>query len=174
MEVELMEDSRTYLVVVGFDGWYRETFPRVLAGLVVATGDVDLADDAAAVAYSRAYERWADVAAMESPAGWVFTVGLNHARRMLRRRTMERRALALLGQRRLSSTEPPNIDSDVWEAVRALPQRQRIAVALRYVEDLSQAAIAERMEIAPGTASALLTQARARLRTNLVKGQDDG
>jgi DNA-directed RNA polymerase specialized sigma24 family protein len=58
---------------------------------------------------------------------------------------------------------PPAVESELWNAVRALPVRQRTAVALRYVCDLPQEQIAEVMHIAVGTVSATLTAARKRL-----------
>jgi RNA polymerase sigma factor (sigma-70 family) len=39
----------------------------------------------------------------------------------------------------------------VWRAVLSLPPRQRAVVVLRYYEDLSEAQIADVLEMAPGT-----------------------
>jgi len=50
----------------------------------------------------------------------------------------------------------------------SIPDRQRAALVLRYIEDLSQADVAERMDIAVGTASATLSQAKGNLRSELV------
>ena len=59
---------------------------------------------------------------------------------------------------------PPAIESaELWDAVRALPVRQRTAVALRHVCDLSREEIAAVMNGAAGTVSATLTAARRRL-----------
>ena len=43
-------------------------------------------------------------------------------------------------------------DDDLWEAVRRLPQGQRLAVALRFVDDLSYDQIAEVCGCSPGAA----------------------
>jgi len=51
--------------------------------------------------------------------------------------------------------------------VDELSERQRKAVVLRYVRDLTQADVAKRIDVAVGTASATLAQARDRLRSNL-------
>ena len=59
------------------------------------------------------------------------------------------------------------MESDLWDAVRALPVRQRTAVALRYVCDLPQDEIASIMHVAVGTVSATLTAARRRLAAEL-------
>jgi RNA polymerase sigma-70 factor (ECF subfamily) len=50
-------------------------------------------------------------------------------------------------------------------AIDLLPERQRIALVLRYVHDLSHEQIAEAMGVRPGTAGALISRGRAALRT---------
>ena len=145
-----------------FDGWYRAEHPRVLGLLTVVAGDADVAREVTAEAFVRALERWDRVAAMESPAAWTYRVGVNLLRRRLRRAAFEKRLL--------SETKPlpsPAIEPELWDAVRALPVRQRTAVALRYVCDLSQEEIAAVMHVAPGTVSATLTAARRRLAAEL-------
>ena len=92
---------------------------------------------------------------MASPAGWAYTVGVNMLRRHHRRRTFERRLL-----RRSEPVELPDLKGEVWDMLQDLPPRQREALALRYVEDLSQESVAAKMRIAPGTAAATLSAAR--------------
>jgi RNA polymerase sigma factor (sigma-70 family) len=144
---------------VDFDRWYRAEHPRVLGLLTVVAGDADVAREVTAEAFVRALERWDRVAAMESPAGWTYRVGVNLLRRRMRRATFERR----LAPEVPAPAPSPAIEPELWAAVRGLPVRQRTAVALRYVCDLSQADIAAVMGVAPGTVSATLTAARRRL-----------
>ncbi|MDX6534698.1 MAG: hypothetical protein QOF68_2442 [Gaiellales bacterium] len=49
-------------------------------------------------------------------------------------------------------------------ALADLPQRQRIALALRYVHDLSEEEVAEALGCRPGTAASLLSRGRELLR----------
>jgi RNA polymerase sigma factor (sigma-70 family) len=49
----------------------------------------------------------------------------------------------------------------------ALPERQRLALFLRYYADLDYAAIAAALGISPGTVGALLHTARTSLRRTL-------
>lgn len=143
-----------------FEGWYRAEYPRLVAWLAVAAGNVGVAEDAASEAFARAFARWDRVSRMASPTGWTYAVALNFVRRHERRRALERRVL--LRQPR-SSIPPPAVSPEVWDALRALPLRQRTAIALRYVLDLPQGEIADVMGIAPGTVSATLVAARATL-----------
>jgi RNA polymerase sigma factor (sigma-70 family) len=53
------------------------------------------------------------------------------------------------------------------EALRELPPRQRDAVVLRYLVDMSEADVANALGVAPGTVKSHLNRAVTRLRTAL-------
>jgi RNA polymerase sigma factor (sigma-70 family) len=53
----------------------------------------------------------------------------------------------------------------LWDAVRALPERQRTALALRYVADLDHAEIARALGTTPAATRRLVSDALAGLRT---------
>ncbi|HEY3942014.1 MAG TPA: sigma factor, partial [Acidimicrobiales bacterium] len=76
-----------------FEGWYAQEHARLIGSLLLITGDLDLAADGVDEGFARALEHWDRVGTMGSPTGWVFKVALNHARRVARRRGMERRLL---------------------------------------------------------------------------------
>ena len=156
-----------------FAAWYAATAPGVTRGVSAAVGDPLLGREATAEAYARAYERWGRVSGMESPEGWVHRVAVNLCRRGWRQRTLESRALARMLPDALGGLGEHH--DDVYRAVRALPDRMRTAVRLRYWDDLTEWQVAERMGVAPGTASALLSGARARLRRALgTTAREDG
>jgi RNA polymerase sigma factor (sigma-70 family) len=142
-----------------FEVWYRRYHPALVAALTVVAGDRDAALDAADEAYVRALERWTRVSSMASPEGWAYRVGVNTLHRRAGRRRLERRAAT----GRLAATVIPDLRPEVWDAVRALAPRQREAVALRYVLDMSEAQVAAVMRVAVGTASATLASATVRL-----------
>jgi len=84
----------------------------------------------------------------------------------LRREGRERRALARLPRSSLVAA-PEASDGQFWRAVRGLPERQRAAVALHYLDDLSIHDIADILEISPGTVKASLFKARRSLARTL-------
>ena len=106
---------------------------------------------------------------MAAPEGWTYRVALNVVRRTTRRARHERTLAARL------STPPPSVswDPDLWAAVRALPERERLAVALRYVADLPAEHVADVMGIATGTVWSTLDHARRHLRESLEPSATD-
>lgn len=151
-----------------FATWYRAHHRGVLRTLIFAIGNADVAADATSEAFARALRHWHRVSQMSSPTGWTYTVALNVARRMLRRARFESVIL-----RRQMPLPPVRDDSwEVWDAVQRLPLRQRTAVALHYLSDLSQRDVADVMGVAEGTIAATLHEARHRLAITL--GQSVG
>lgn len=151
-----------------FETWYRAAHPRLLAALVIATGDLEAARDATSEAFTRALQHWPRVHAMDAPEAWVHRVGINVLRRRHRRRILEER---LLRRQRPEPAPPPQVATEVWDALASLPLRQRQALALRYLLGMTQAEVAEAMGVAPGTAAATLHAARRNLADRL--GIDD-
>lgn len=150
-----------------FRDFYVERYAGVVAAIVAVTLSRSDAEDIAADAFAIAFERWEKVEVMEHPERWLVTVALNVARRRFRRRAMEQRILNAVGAtpRNARLVESDEVLSEQMVlALRKLTAKQREALALRYIEDLSQVGVAGRMRVAPGTASATLVGARARLR----------
>lgn len=149
-----------------FEQWYRSTHGQLVSSLVIVTGDLELARDATDEAFVRAYERWHRVRAMASPRGWTYRVALNVARRRVRRAALE---AALLKRRRTSDagSEIPEAAIDAWRAVASLPERQRQAVVLRYVADLTEADVAAALGVRRSTVSRSLGAAHRSLALHL-------
>jgi RNA polymerase sigma-70 factor (ECF subfamily) len=151
---------------IEFSEWYAAEYSRLVVLLALSTGSREVGEDAAAEAFARAYEKWDRVRRMATPTGWTYTVGLNVARRKMRRAALER---ALLRRQKLSefTTSPPDL-SELREAVEDLPDRQRTAVLLRYYADLPESEIAKVMKVSPGTIAKTLHVARKRLEARLI------
>lgn len=144
-----------------FAVWYEREHPRVLGAMCVAAGDVEVAREVTDEAFARALERWHRVRDMGSPGGWTNRTAYNVLRRRARRASLERRLLAR--HRPEVSTAPPSLSPPVWEAVQALPDRMRTAIALRYLADLAEDDIADVMGVTRGTVASTLSRARDRL-----------
>lgn len=105
---------------------------------------------------------------------WVHRITVRHALRTLRRQRaihLAETPLGLLAERD-EPIAPEGPDSAELLAMRGmlasaladLPPKQRIALALRYVHDLSDAEIAMVLGCRPGTAHSTLSRGRAALR----------
>ncbi len=142
---------------------YRErydTFVRI-AGAIA--GDADAGHDAVQEAFASLL-RGRDAFRREAPVeAWAWRAVINAARRARARRLhtgdVPQEAESLNGDA---------ADHAVvrrWIAV--LPERQRLAVFLRYFADLDYRSIAEALEVEVGTVSATLNSAHAALRKHL-------
>jgi RNA polymerase sigma-70 factor, ECF subfamily len=147
-----------------FETWYSEAHPRLVGAMCWITGDVELARDAVDEACVRALSHWKRVRQMESPRGWTYQVALNVWRRTQRRSVLERKLL-----RRALPVDHvvAGPAGEAWELVRELSRRERTAVALRHVGDLTEAQIGEAMGIRRSTVSVLLSRAYAKLEPRL-------
>ena len=151
------------MVRADFTTFYEAEVDRMVRSVALATGDPQLAEDAVAEAFARAWSRWPDVRATRRPAAWVMRVALNQAHDRFRRRKVERRKAGVVARSEESDDPQPQVDQGLWRAVRALPEQECTLIALRYIADLSQAEIAEALRIPSGTVASGLSRARQRL-----------
>ena len=134
-------------------------------------------DEAADVAQDVAIDVLGSLRKLRDPEAfdaWVHRITVRHALRRLKRRRGAREAEVPLVL--LSAVDQPampeHIDRDAILAARqalalalaALPPKQHIALALRYVHDLSDAEIASALDCRIGTVHALLSRGRKTLR----------
>lgn len=152
-----------------YDAFFREEYPRLVTVGTALCGDRDVARDLAQECLLRAYRAWTSVGSMAHPGAWCRRVLVNLTVDRGRRRGREERALARIGVAAPVTDLPPGAGDTAafWAAVRALPDRQRAAVVLHYVEDQSVDGIAEILDIAAGTVKATLHRARQTLAATL-------
>jgi RNA polymerase sigma-70 factor, ECF subfamily len=157
--------------VVNTNDDYRQFFlaehPRVIAMVLAYTGQVELARDIAQETMLRAYQHWAAVSAMDKPAAWTRRVAINLSITAFRKRSRDDKLNQRLG------APPPLLPTDpvsdrFWAEVRNLPERQRAAIALYYLDDLPLAEIADILDCAEGTVKSLLFKGRTRLAERLA------
>jgi len=115
----------------------------------------------------RVFRAWDRIKNQEHPAAYARAVMMNRHRSMLRRARVEaKHALA-----RQPDPQPGFEAGDdavvVWQALQALPVRERQAMILRFYEDLPQAQIAQILGIPIGTVKSLTHRALGRLRQQL-------
>jgi RNA polymerase sigma factor (sigma-70 family) len=123
--------------------------PRLHAWLVTRVGP-DRADDVFQETMLAALAAWESVT-VSSLKAWLFSIANNKAideeRRAVRRPSPEGEI-----DDWPSAEVTDRLDDPVWDEVRALPGKQRLAVSLRYQGDLSHRQIAEAMGISEAAA----------------------
>lgn len=147
-----------------FGDWFAQSYRRVLGSvLIVCAGDMPRAEDATNEAFIDALEKWDRVSEMASPKAWVTKVAINKAKRSWLRRKR------YVDPVNVETLELPMFDNasnlELWNAVGALSVKQRTAIVMRYVNDMTQGAIAAELGVAPGTVSATLTCNRGMMST---------
>jgi RNA polymerase sigma factor (sigma-70 family) len=142
---------------------YRKRFPVFVRCATAVLRDGDAGLDVVQEAFARALRRRKTFRGDGSLEAWVWQIVLNVARDRLRARGRESRTFA--------PESVPATASDVHEDLHgylvALPERQRLAVFLRYYADLSYTQIADVIGITPGTVAASLNTAHGVLRRQL-------
>lgn len=145
---------------MSFEDFYRVEFSRVYRAAWLLARDEHDALEAAQEAFARAFARWKRLRNEDWVAGWVITTALNFLKR--RRRPAPSQAVSTF-----DVAEPTATAVDLQRALRRLPPRQREALVLFYVGDLSVQAVAELMRVGEGTVKAHLSRGRVALRDGL-------
>src|SRR5205807_7911745 len=147
----------------GFEEFFRTEYRSVVRALVIVTGDAWSAEELAQESFARAYERWARVGEMGSPAGYVFRAALNLYRSRLRHVAVAlRHRRSGVGPAR---TEPDaSLGSEIREMLRALPAGQREALMLVGWLGYTAEEAAGILGVRPASVRGRLHRARAGLR----------
>ena len=144
---------------------YRERFSDFLRIAFAITRDDGMARDAVQETFAKALRGRDDFRGEAPVEAWVWRILVNVARSM---RATPLPALAGADPEKLAVEAASNGGtSDFRHWVAALPERQRLAVFLRYWVDLDYRSIAAALGVEVGTVSATLSAAHAALRRSL-------
>ncbi len=146
-----------------FEDFYSSSAGRVRRTLTVILGNAELAGEATDEAMTKAFERWGRLSRSENPAGWVYRVGLNWAKRQMRRRFHDVSPAVWP----VSFEDLPTPDPQLWAALGRLSTERRTVVVLRYAEDWSVNQIADALNLPTGTVKSRLHRALNELREEL-------
>lgn len=128
---------------------------------VALAGPLD-ADDVAQEAWISALRAYPTLRHARNLRGWLLTITARCATDVHRARA--RRAVPAGDLPELPAATAEGHDWDLWAGVAALPERQRLAVALRYVIDLPHAEVARELGCTETTSRRLVSDALRTLR----------
>lgn len=162
-----MEATTSYLSFESrFEDLYLKEYPALYAVALALVGAAD-GEDLVQDTMFKALVNWERVGRLERPGGWCHRVLINLCRTWWRHARAYGRALARLGPVRASDPEPSAEAVAFWSAVRDLPSRPRMVVALYYGADRSTADIASILAVPEGTVCSDLSRARVVLAKQL-------
>ena len=156
-------DAEAYGVV--FDQHHR----ALLRLAYLLCGDERRAEDVVSEAFAKVFPRWR-AGGVDDVRAYLRRSVVNVSHGGFRRLAIERREAQRIGHRGDDRGTRPfdqdAVDRDaLWRALDQLPERQRIAVVLRYYEDLSEADAAEVMQTSVGTVKSQTARGLDKLRT---------
>jgi RNA polymerase sigma-70 factor (ECF subfamily) len=142
---------------------YRADLSRFNRAAAAIIGDEATARDAVQEAFAQALKKRASFKGEAALEAWVWRIVINEALALRRRRAPEYQSSTSNGT--APATEHlTEQDAMVRAWVASLPERQRLAVFLRYFADLDYRSIATALDVEVGTVSATLATAHAALR----------
>jgi RNA polymerase sigma-70 factor (ECF subfamily) len=146
---------------------YRHRLDQFLSVASAISRDREAARDIVQDAFATAVRRRSSFRGEGSLEGWLWAIVLNTARTHHRGRDLDQLIDAEEGVLATTNGHVPDEADDIRRAIHSLPDRQRIALFLRYYADLDYAAIAQALGSRPGTIAATLNAAHATLRGRL-------
>jgi RNA polymerase sigma-70 factor, ECF subfamily len=152
---------------------FEHEYDRLVKALTIIAGEREAATDAVQEAFIRLVRRWDRVSTYEDPAGWVRRVALNLIRDHQRSVWRQARLLLRIQQQYPAPEGTLVTDQELWEQLRTLPLRQRTAVALHWVGDLTAREVAGVMHVSEGTVDRHLHRALRTLKGALEEARDD-
>ena len=157
-----------------FDQFVADSADRLLRAASLITWDAAEAEDLVQECLFRVARRWPRVRKMDHPAAYARTVLVHLALDEGKRRALRRAELQEAAAGRIDEHEDDaaarvlgrvEASADLLQALGELPPRQRVALVLRYFEDLSEAEAAEAMGCSVGTVKSTTSRALERLRS---------
>jgi RNA polymerase sigma-70 factor, ECF subfamily len=161
--------------VTRFEQVFREESGRVVATLIRATGDFDLAEDAVQDAFAIALERWHVDGVPANPGAWLTTTARNRAIDRLRReRRLGEKQAALASLAALAPTDPeedamPSLPDERLSLVftcchPALALEAQVALTLRLLGGLTTPEIARAFLAEDAAIAQRLVRAKRKIR----------
>lgn len=168
--MEVVAEGTVVRAELGFREFVELQYEPLLQAFYLLTGKQDEAEDLAQEAFCRALERWETVRDMRNPVGYLYRIGVNRHRSVLRR--FAKAAKYAVGP---GPAEDPIARVDERDAIRralaALPRGQREALVLVDWLGFSSEEAGRTLGVAPGNVRVRVSRARRALRQGETEGR---
>ena len=150
--------------------------PRVLNTALYVLGNLQDAEDVTQEVFKSVYIGLPGFKEEASVNTWMYRITLNKCNEFLRTKNRKKRKgilLSLFDSPPIVTTETPELmlilkeaEWRLWQRIQALPEKQRIAMTLFAMDDLSYQEIAGIMNVSVSAIESLLFRARTKLKTH--------
>jgi RNA polymerase sigma-70 factor (ECF subfamily) len=162
-----------------FRAWYDDAVDRVY-GYVYARsgGNIEVAEDVTQQSFVQAIRHWQTFDGRSDPVTWICSIARNKLTDYYREQERQRRKQLRMVVGEISSESPPPDQAigdreAVLAALRQLPDIERTALVLRYLDDLSVRDVAKLLGRSVDATDALIRRAKERFRGVYPEGFDD-
>jgi RNA polymerase sigma-70 factor (sigma-E family) len=149
----------------GFHEYVAARSPSLLRTAYLLTGNAADAEDLVQSALAKTYLAWDRIEDPGALDGYVRRAMVNTHISWWRRRRLEEYPTDVIPDQAVADHA---VTSDIQESVRRaidrLPERMRAAIVLRYLEDMTEAEVAEVLGVSLGTVKSTVSRAVAKLR----------
>lgn len=160
-----------------FHSFYESALPVVYGYFFKRCGGRrDVAHDLTQETFLSAVRALRSGAAVKAPLPWIVAIARRRLVDHYRRQRRGRRLLTTLQGAVQEPQVPQPVTSgevQLIEALEALPSHYRLALILRYVDDLSVAEVAENLDKSVRATESLLVRARSALTESYRKSEDE-
>jgi len=140
-----------------FARFVEDVEPRLMRALIGAYG-FEVGQETTRDALSYAWEHWGRISSLENPVGYLYRVGQSRSRSYRRGRPWFPE---------VPPRELPDIDPRLPSALQKLSEKQRAAVVLLFVVELSEREVADALGTSRATVRKHAERGMAKLRTAL-------
>jgi RNA polymerase sigma-70 factor (sigma-E family) len=151
-----------------FDRFVGDNGDGLLRTAYLMVGDLHEAEDLVQETLFKVASRWPRVRRMDNPVAYTRRILVNLASRGSSKRSRNRAELkATSPAETAAQAAHVDIDDRLFDALAALPPRQRAALVLRYYLDLSEAEVAAALDCSLGTVKSSTSRGLKRLEQTL-------
>lgn len=150
---------------LSLESFVKETGPRLKQALIAGFGG-EMGREATAEALSYAWANWARIEVMDNPAGYVYSVGRNWARKTKRREAKRARVEAAFRAPGRSEV-PALVEPGLIPALAGLSDKQRIAAVLVHGFGWTLTEVADLLGVSAGSVHKHAERGLAKLRDAL-------
>lgn len=162
-----MHSSTAWDADAAVEELYASHYRRLVRLSVLLVRDVETAEEVVQDSFVAMHGRWRRLRDPEKGLAYLRQTVVNRSRSVLRHRAVQARHVSPVAPDRHGADEDAvaaERRAQVLDALRALPDRQREVLALRYYLDLSEAQIAETLGISRGAVKSHASRGAASLR----------